>query len=117
MTVGAAQIVTRPVVGIELGGQQRIELEMAHDGDGQREQIDEVVTASTASTSSSSRMATVSRRASARPIIKAEKRSHDLGGNIGGGTVKVHTLTVQHGPQRRQAVGVQIVRADPDAFA
>ena len=50
------------------------------------------------------------------PIIKAEKGSDSLRGYVCRGVVKVNALQVEDGAQCRQAVRVEVVRADPDAF-
>ena len=62
--------------------------------------------ATTASTSRSSRMATVSRRASDAQSSRLKRDLSGLGRRVGGSAMEVHTLTVQHGPKRRQAGGV-----------
>ena len=113
--IGAAQGVPRPFFGDELGGQQWVELKVPDHGDGQCELIGEVVGADRFDVELVAHGQGEPARVDC-PIIKTEKGSHVVGRDVRSGAVEVNALLVQHGAQRRQAVPVEIVRANPDAL-
>src|SRR5215217_6143589 len=51
------------------------------------------------------------------PFIEAEKRSHDLDGDICGGTVEMRALPIQHRPRCRKSLRVKVVGAQPHPFS
>src|SRR4051794_13897935 len=51
------------------------------------------------------------------PLVEAEKRSHDLDGDICGGTMKMCALPIQHRPRCRKPSRIKIIGAQPHPFS
>ena len=84
-----------PVLVDELGRQLRVELKVPDHGDRQGELIGEVVGADGFDVELLPHGQGEPARVD-RPIIKAEKGSHVVDRDVGGGAVKVGALLIQH---------------------